>query len=165
MVIYNVITLSFSLGHVPLSWTDIRVHQQQILDELTKSERTYRKKIEDELEHAYTHIHDLERELVEKRKMEQCLKALEENSGMSTTLFKVTGKLDKNSDRPVNKPKKSQEEVNYESLYQKVARIYPQIKGDNLPLRHSLELSPKWNPTIIPVGSRGSMSSAYTMGV
>lgn len=104
--------------------------QRNLLNDVLSKE----KKLQEELQAAYERQQELEKEMVEKRQMEKALQALEENSGMSTTLFKTTGRLDKNMNRPRFKPKKSQEDVRCESLYFKVARIYPQIKTDSLTL-------------------------------
>jgi len=101
------------------------------------TEQRYRHGLEAELKAAYTRINTIQEAERDNIRIRAELKTLEENSGMSTTLFKITGRLDKGKNRPMNQPKKSQEDVKFESLYQKVARIYPQIKQPHVTYKPS----------------------------
>ncbi|WAR07553.1 hypothetical protein MAR_017511 [Mya arenaria] len=85
-----------------------------------------------ELVETYIKLHEAEDKLKKGRDMENKLAMLHISSGMSTTLWKLTGELNEDNN-PINKPEKSHDEINRECLYKKIQRIYPHIDNERNP--------------------------------
>ena len=96
--------------------------------------RTTNSRLKEQLEAAYAQITDLEEKTKELEKKDEQLAILHKSSGMSTTLWKMTGLLDENKDKPQHMPRKSQDELMRECLYTKIRRVYP---IPQLPKTHS----------------------------
>lgn len=111
-----------------------RVNQPSMNSELTDilarrlaEYRNTNSRLKEQLEAAYAQITDLEEKTKELEIQDKQLARLHKSSGMSTTLWKMTGSLDENKDKPQHMPRKSQDELMRECLYTKIMRVYPQL--------------------------------------
>ncbi|KAH3822252.1 uncharacterized protein LOC127831733 isoform X2 [Dreissena polymorpha] len=100
------------------SFQHAKAELQQEVAELTQT-----------LEEACEENVKLQKKLQTSLSKQKAFAKLHESSGMSTTLWKVTGQLDDSNDRPMYPPKKSHEEIMKETMHAKIRRVYPQIEN------------------------------------